>query len=264
MSSIKFSVRNQFHLLFCKTRNWETSFEFASYYRLVFVIAGDGRFILNHQLHSYCQGGIILLKRNEIPVFQEDMATEVLMIAFDSPKRSSGGSRHVAEFAETYKQMENIFENLRIRQGKQVCNERDAETVRFLARQITFELAQQQASFLKLIKGSIALIVNTLTRNNFEFGKAEEPDAQQKLSDELVEHLKAELESRKTIRVAELLMKFNISEEAANLCMLNSTGMSLRNFIFKYKTDLFKSRTLKMKISQHGRLFPSDARSASM
>ncbi|MCF2489163.1 hypothetical protein [Dyadobacter sp. CY347] len=249
MSSIKFTVRKQFHLLLCKTRNWEASYEFASHYRLVFVTGGDGQFILNYEMHNYCQGGVILLKPDEMPVFQEDISTEVLVIAFNSPARADVAENHMSEFAETYKQVENIFKNLRVRQGKPVSNERDADTIRYLVEQITFELTQQQALFLKLIKGSVALIVNTLARNNFEFRKAEEPEAQLKLSEALVEHLKNELRNGKTIRVPELLMKFNISEEAANLCMLNSTGMSLRNFIFKYKTDLFKSRTLKMDVS---------------
>ncbi|GGC15104.1 hypothetical protein GCM10011325_47410 [Dyadobacter sediminis] len=177
------------------------------------------------------------------------MATEVLVIAFDSLVCADREQKHVAEFVETYKQVENIFRNLCVRQGKLVSNERDADTIRYLVEQITFELTQQQASFLKLIKGSISLIVNILVRNNFDFHKVEEPEGQQKLSEALVEHLKHELENRKTIRVTELLMKFNISEETANLYMLNKTGMSLRNFIFKFKTDLFKSRALKFDVS---------------
>ena len=129
-------------------------------------------------------------------------------------------------------------------------NERDAEIIHYLIAQIAYELVQQPTSFLRLIKGSIAMIVTILARNNFEARKAEEPNAQQELANAMIRHLKIELESNKTIRIAALLMEFGISEEAANLCMLNTSGMSLRNFIFKYKTDLFKSRMLKMDVSQ--------------
>ena len=100
MSSLKFSARKAFHLLQCKTRNWEASYEHTPDYRFVFVLAGEGRFILNHEIHSYCQGGIIFLQPGELPVFQEDMVTEVLVIAFE-PYSDAENKRSYTDFSET-------------------------------------------------------------------------------------------------------------------------------------------------------------------
>jgi len=252
MPPVKFSVRKRFHLLQCKTRTLDLSQEHLAHYRLIFVLAGEGKFILNHEIHSYCHGGIIYLEPDQQPTFQEDKGTAVLMIAFDTHLAHDFQQKkaYSPDFADTYKQVENLCKNVRLSQGRPVKNDRDAQTISYLVDQITFELSQQSASFIKLIKSSIDLIVTILVRNNFECKKADERPLQQNLTETMISYLKSQMHENKSIRIGELLIKFNISEEAANLCMLNHTGMSLRNFIFKYKADLFKSKMLKMDISE--------------
>ncbi|MCE7064969.1 hypothetical protein [Dyadobacter sp. CY326] len=252
MTAIKFSAQKKFHLLQCKTRSLNERPEHLSHYRVLFVISGEGKFVLNHEIHSYCPQGVIFLEPEQKPLFQEDKVTEAFMIAFDTHLADDFQKKKALtpDFADTYKLAENICKNLRIRQGQPIRDERDAQMVHYLVNQISYELTQQPASYLKLIKSSIDLIVNILARNNYASKMADENSIQQFTADSMVTYLKTELERNKTIRVNELLSRFNISEEAANLCMLHSTGMSLRNFILKYKTDLFKSRLLKMDISQ--------------
>jgi hypothetical protein len=250
MPAVKFSAQRKFHLLQCKTKHWDAGYE--QHFRLVFIMSGEGKFILNSTVINYDREGIIFLEPGQQPLFQEDKATEVLVIAFDTHLADNFSKKKALnpDFADTYKQAENLCKYLRMKQGKPVCSERDAQTIRYLVNQISFELNQQPASFMKLIKSSIDLIVTVLARNNFESRKVEEKPSQQLLTESMIAYLKRELDGNKSVRVGALLMQFNISEEAANLCMLNNTGMSLRNFIFKYKTDLFKSRMLKLDVSQ--------------
>lgn len=219
---------------------------------MLFVISGEGNLILNKEIIPYATEGIVFLEPDQQVIFQEDSVTEILMIVFDTHLTEDFARKKAStpDFADTYKQAENLFKDLHIRQGKPIGNERDAQTIQYLVNQISFELTQQPTSFAKLIKSSIDSIVTILARNNFESRKVEEKNTQQVLTDAMIAYLKRELEASKTVRIGELLLRFNISEEAANLCMLNSTGMSLRNFIFKYKTDLFKSRMLKMDVSK--------------
>ncbi|SKB51778.1 hypothetical protein [Dyadobacter psychrophilus] len=250
MSPVKFTVRKRFHLLQCKTRRLDSGQEHLAHYRLIFVLAGEGKFILNREIHSYVSGGVIFLEPDQQPTFQEDKGTEILMIAFDTHLAHDFQQKkaYSPDFADTYKQVENLCKNIRLSQGMRVKNDRDAQTVSYLVGQISFELSQQSPSFIKLIKSSIDLIVTILVRNNFESKKADEP-LQQNLTESMIGYLKSQMQQNKSVRIGELLIKFNVSEEAANLCMLNHTGMSLRNFIFKYKADLFKSRMLKMDVS---------------
>ncbi|MCF2502677.1 AraC family ligand binding domain-containing protein [Dyadobacter sp. CY107] len=252
MPPIKFTVRKRFHLLQCKTRTLDSGREHLAHYRLIFVISGEGKFVLNREIHSYSSGGVIFLEPDQQPMFQEDRGTEILMIAFDTHLAEDFQRKkaYSPDFADIYKQVENLCKNIRLIQGKPVKNDRDAQTVNYLVNQISFELSQQSSSFIKLIRSSIELIVTILARNNFECKKAEEKPLQHNLSESMIGYVKSQIQQNKSIRIGELLMKFNISEEAANLCMLNHTGMSLRNFIFKYKADLFKSRMLKMDISE--------------
>ncbi|MCF0060547.1 hypothetical protein MUK70_14985 [Dyadobacter chenwenxiniae] len=252
MPAIKFTVRKRFHLLQGKTRSLDAGKEHSAHYRLIFVLSGEGKFILNQEIHSYARDGVIFLEPGQQPAFQEDRGTEILIIAFDTHLSDDFQQKkaYSPDFADTYKQIENLCKNLRLSQGKQVKIDRDAQTISYLINQISFELSQQSASFIKLIKSSIELIVTILVRNNFECRNAAEKPLQQDLAASMIGYLKSQMQQNKSVRVGALLMKFDISEEAANLCMLNQTGMSLRNFIFKYKADLFKSKMLKMDVSE--------------
>lgn len=252
MPIVRFTARKRFHLLHCKTRTLDLGKEHLAHYRLIFIKSGAGKFILNNDIHSYVRNGIIFLEPGQEPTFQDDTQTEILLIAFDThladdfPKKKA----YSPDFADTYKHFENLCKELRLTQGKIIKNDRDAQTINYLTDQISFELAQQPSSFIKLIRSSIELIVTILARNNFATKKAEEKPSQQNIAELMVGYLKTQMHQNKSIKVGELLLKFDISEEAANLCMLNHTGMSLRNFIFKYKADLFKSRMLKMDITE--------------
>lgn len=252
MAAIKFSAHKKFHLLRTKTKNWETSQEQLLHYRLVFVLSGEGKFILKGEMHSYFPQGVIFLEPEEQPIFQEDKGTEVFVISFDTYLAEDFQKKKAfnPDFADTYKQVENVCKDVRILQGRSVQNERDARTIAYLIDQILFELAEQPASYFKLIKSSIELVVTILARNNFETKKTVQKVYEQTPAELLVEYLKNELHQNKSIRVSDLLLRFNISEEVANLYTFNQTGISLRNFIFKYKSDLFKSRLLKVNVSE--------------
>ncbi|NIJ52494.1 hypothetical protein [Dyadobacter arcticus] len=250
MPAIKFHARKKFHLLQSKTRNWESNPEHLEHYRIIFVMSGEGNFILNNQMRGYSRQGIILLKPGQRLLFQEDRETEVFMIAFDSclAENFQGKKALTPNFADTYKQAENLCTNNRLTQGRPLQSEHDGQTIAYLIQQMSFEVMQRSASYIKLIQGSVELFVTVLARNNFESKKTEEKISQQTLADAIIEYLRNELHLNKNIRIPELLLRFNISEEGANLCIMNQTGMSLRNFIFKYKADLFKSRLLKVDV----------------
>jgi hypothetical protein len=255
MQPIKFSAYRKFHLLQSKTKVWESTPEHLSHYRIIYILSGNGMFILNGEMKNYVQHGVIFLEPGHHPVFQENDGTEILVIAFDTYLSEDFQKKkaYSPDFADTYKQVENLCRTVRLNQGEALHNERDAQAVAYLISQISFEFINQPASFLKLIKSGIEMLVTIFVRNNFEYKKASKPIQEQTLAETIVAHLKNELHQNKTIRVAELLMRFSISEEVANLCMINQTGMSLRNFIFRYKADLFKSRALKVKVSELSR-----------
>ena len=89
-----------------------------------------------------------------------------------------------------------------------------------------------------------------MARNNIGTKKVKESIQERTLAESILEYLKNELHQNKNIRVNDLLVRFGITEELANLYLQNQTGMSLRNFIFRYKSDLFKSRLLKVNVSE--------------
>lgn len=252
MNTIQFNAHKKFHLLLSKTKVWETHNELTPHYRMIFIRAGEGKFSLEGKLYDYVKQGIILLKPGQHPIFQEDDDAEIFLIAFDTWLAADflQKKEFSPDFADTYKQAENLCNSIRLTQGRPLQNERDAQTVVYLVNQILFEVTQQPTSHNKLIRGSIDLIVTILGRNNFESKTIEEKAGRQHLADGIIEYLRNELHENKNIRIPELLIRFNISEEVANLCVLNHTGMSLRNFIFKYKADLFKSRMLRVDIME--------------
>jgi hypothetical protein len=249
---IQFNAHKKYHLLQSKTKVWETHNELTPHYRMIFIRSGEGKFSLEGKLYDYVKQGVILLRPGQHPIFQEDDNAEIFVIAFDTWLADDflQKKEFSPDFADTYKQAENLCNSIRLSQGRPLQNERDAQTVVYLINQILFEVTQQPTSHNKLIRGSIDLIVIILARNNFESKKIEEKTSQQHLADGIIGYLRNQLHENKNIRIPELLMHFNISEEVANLCVLNQTGMSLRNFIFKYKADLFKSRMLKVDIME--------------
>ncbi|MGN7887663.1 hypothetical protein ACN9ML_30305 [Dyadobacter endophyticus] len=239
-------------MLQSKTRVWETHNDLTPHYRIIFIRNGEGHFSLDGKLYEYAEQGIILLGPGHHPIFQEDVSAEIFILAFDTWLSDDflQKKEFSPDFADIYKQAEHLCSSVRLTQGKPVQNERDAQTISYLINQILFEVTQQPTSHNKLIRGSIDLIVTILARNNFECKKVDEKASRQNLAEAIIGYLRDELHQNKSIRVPELLMRFNISEDVANLCVLNITGMSLRNFIFKYKADLFKSRMLKVDISE--------------
>ncbi|WP_353721156.1 hypothetical protein [Dyadobacter sp. 676] len=252
MPVIQFNAHKKYHVLQSKTRVWETHNELTPHYRMIFIRSGEGHFSLDGKLYDYTPHGVIMLRPGQHPIFQEDGSAEIFLIAFDTWLSDDflKKKEFSPDFADIYKQAEHLCEGVRLTQGKPLQNERDAQTITYLINQILFEITQQPTSHNKLIRGSIDLIVTILARNNFESRKIEETAGRQNLAESIIRYLREELHQNKNIRVPELLMRFNISEEVANICVLNQTGMSLRNFIFKYKADLFKSRMLKVDISE--------------
>ncbi|MGV3601181.1 MAG: hypothetical protein ACO1N1_08245 [Dyadobacter fermentans] len=252
MSVIQFNAHKKYHVLQSKTRVWETHNDLTPHYRVIFVRTGEGHFSLDGKLYDYVENGVILLSPGQHPIFQEDSSAEIFVIAFDTwlSEDFLQKKEFSPDFADIYKQAEHLCDSVRLTQGKPLPNERDAQTIIYLINQILFEVTQQPTSHNKLIRGSIDLIVTILARNNFESKKVEEEVGSQNLAESIIGYLREELHQNKNIRVPELLMRFHISEDVANLCVLNQTGMSLRNFIFKYKADLFKSRMLKVDISE--------------
>ena len=252
MLPVKYSARKKFHVLQCKMHTLDVDQENLAHYRLIFILFGEGKFILNSEIYSYACEGVIFLHPGQQVKFQEDRGTEVLMIAFDTHMAENFQQKKAfsPDFADTYKLFENLCKDIRLVQGMPLNNVRDAQTISYMAKQISFELAEQPTSFAKFIKSTIDLIVTILARNNFEGTKANMQFFKPNLTESMVRYLEVQLQQNKNIRINELLVNFNISEEAANLCMLNYTGLSLRNFIFKYKADLFKSRMLKIDISE--------------
>lgn len=252
MSTIQFNAHKKYHLVQCKTRVWESGRELSEHYRIIFIRSGEGQFSLDGKLQAYTKHGVIFLRPEQHPIFQEDPDTEIFMIAFDTWLAEDFQQKKAfsPDFADTYKQAEHICESVRLTQGQPLKHERDAQTIVYLINQILFEVTQQPTSHNKLIRGSIDLIVTVLARNNFETKKVEEDTSAQNLAGAIVDYLRNQLHDNKNVRVPELLMHFNISEDVANLCVMNRTGMSLRNFIFKYKADLFKSRMLKVDVME--------------
>jgi hypothetical protein len=250
MPAIKFHARRKFYLLQSKTRNWETCPHHLEHYRTIFIMSGEGSFILHNQMRSYFRHGMIFLKPGETILFQEDLETEVFMIAFDTSMADDFQAKKTLtpDFADTYRQIETLCNNNHLSQGQPLQNEHDGQTVSYLISQISYEVIQRPVSYVKLIQGSVELFVTILARNNVDGKKTAEKSPRQNLTDAMIQYLRNELDQNKTVRVPELLLRFNISEEAANLCMINQTGMSLRNFIIKYKSDLFKSRMLKVDV----------------
>lgn len=252
MSAIKFSVHKRFHLLQSKTRIWESGIKHLEHYRIIFILSGQGKFILDGKLYSYFQQGIISLKVGQQPIFQEDKETEIFVIAFDTYLSENFQKKKLfsPDFADTYKQAENLCNTSQLTQGKPIPNERDGKTIMYMIHQILFELGQQPISHIKMIKGFIEMIMTVLARNNFESKKTEDKHYENTLTESIFSYLKNELLQNKTVRIPLLLIQFNISEDVANLCIFNRTGMSLRNFIFKYKADLFNARMLKVDIME--------------
>ena len=251
MPAIQFNAHKRFHLLQSKTRIWESYKEQLEHYRIIFILSGHGEFILDREIYSYFPKGVIFLKPGQLPIFQEDKETEIFVIAFDTYLAEDFQKKKLfsPDFADTYKQAENLCNNFVLIQGSPVSNEREGKTITYLIVQILFELGQQPASHLKMIKGSIEMIVTVLARNNYKTQLAVKRN-ENELTDSIVEYIRGELLQKKTIKIPALLIMFDTSEDILNLYIMNRTGMSLRNFIFKFKSDLFKAQMLKVDVGE--------------
>ncbi len=251
MPTIKFNALKKFHLLQSKTRNWESSSEQLEHYRIIFILSGQGKFILDGEICCYFPKGIIFLQPGQQPIFQENKETEIFVIAFDTYLAEDFQKKKLfsPDFADTYKQAENLCNSFVLIQGRPIPNEQDGKTITYMIVQMLFELGQQPASHLKMIKGCIEMIVTILARNNYRSQPADEY-TETELTESIIEYIKGELLQKKTIRIPNLLLMFNTSEEILNLYIMNRTGMSLRNFIFKFKADLFKAQMLKVDVGE--------------
>jgi len=250
MPAVKFSAHKRFHIIKSTTRLWDTSTELIQHLRFLYILSGEGHFSLDGKIYSYCPKGIILLRVGQKPVFQQDNETAVLVIAFDTflsedflKKKSFS-----PDFADTYKQAEHLCEMPLLTLGLPVPNKQDRVAIANLTGILLGEIQQKPAHHIKLIRSCIEMIVTLLGRNNIRYLEKEQNPHEDTLAEMIIEHLTGELLLNKPVKIPDLLIKFNSSEDVVNICIQNRTGMSLKKLILRYKTDLFKSRMLKMDI----------------
>jgi AraC-like DNA-binding protein len=251
MPEFKFNAHKRFHIVRSNTHAWEPSQELTQHNRFLFILSGEGILNLDGQRYAYLPQGVILLKPDQRPVLQENTLTELFVIAFDTFLAEDFQQKKslYPDFADIYKQAEHICEEAVLEQGKQIPVQKDVAAIDNLISLMSEELMQRRDHHYKIVRNCIEMVVNILMRNNIRCHKHGQSDKEDELCNQLIQYITSEILNNRTVKISDLQIHFNVSEDVINICLLNRTGMSFKKFIRKYQLDLFKSKMLKTDLS---------------
>lgn len=223
--------------------------------RVILILEGYGKAMLDKIPYSYQKDSIFILRAQQNISFQMFERTKMFTIISGlSPKSALKEKPYVTTFSTMFSQIESLVSNKSFVQGKIIERSIDRESASQIIKLITHEMQNRPASYKEIIRNSVFTLIHMLDRN-IQYVRKHIPVRQfHPETDRIMEYIKRQLKLNNKFDIQEVASSFNVSEECVNESLIAKTGFTFKKFIVKYRTDLFKSRLLKMDVEVWGSL----------
>ena len=223
--------------------------------RLIIMLEGNGKAIVDKVPYGYQKDSIFILRERQNISFQTLGKTKMFTIISGlSSKSPSKEKPYVTTFSTMFGQIESLVSNKSFVQGKVLERSIDRESANQIIKLITHEMQNRPDSYKEIIRNSVFTLVHMLDRN-IQYVRKYIPARQfHPETDRILEYIKRQLQLNNKFDIQEVASSFNLSEECINENLIAKTGFTFKKFIVKYRTDLFKSRLLKMDVEVWGSL----------
>ena len=223
--------------------------------RVIVILEGSGKATINDAPYSYQKDSIFILRPHQNISLQTFGKTKIFSIISGLSQKSATREKpYVTTFATMFGQIESLVSNKLFVQGKIMERSIDRESANQIIKLITHEMQHRPDSYKEIIRNSVFTLIHMLDRN-IQYVRKYIPVRQfHPETDRILEYIKRQLQLNHKFDIQEVASSFNISEECVNESLVARTGFTFKKFIIKYRTDLFKSRLLKMDVEVWGSL----------
>lgn len=249
------NIHNKCILASLEANELEALCPYSDRLRVIVILEGNGKAMLDKVPYSYQKDSIFILRERQNISFQTLGRTKMFTIISGlSPKSISKEKPYVTTFSTMFGQIESLVSNKSFVQGKILERSIDRESASQIIKLITHEMQNRPDSYKEIIRNSVFTLIHMLDRN-IQYVRKYIPVRQfHPETDRILEYIKRQLQLNNKFDIQEVASSFNLSEECINESLIAKTGFTFKKFIVKYRTDLFKSRLLKMDVEVWGSL----------
>jgi len=243
------SVQNEFDIIVCDTEEWHAHAARFDFFKIIYILEGKGVVAFDDETCDYQKDSWLLLPPGASNQFEPSRKTNIFAVILDSERATSTKrlSANNSGFSKLLRQIETFFLNINFKQGKVVDNPTDRRSSRQLIEQIIHEIHNRPDYFRAIVKNSVFLLIHILARNLKETSRPKDVDSQYK-TDQIIRYIKAHINDDKKLKPDHLAAKFLLTKENINEGFLIVTGGSMKEFVLRYKRDLFRSRLLSIDV----------------
>jgi AraC-like DNA-binding protein len=224
-----------------ETDSIECKYEAITFFELVFVEKGSGQQSLNGSSIPFKSGAIFLLVPNEHYSIQLSEKSLIHFVKFQKVYFDKTTIQDVAfNFKEWFQKLEYIFYSQARTDYPILKIEKDSLTVKSLLKIILSE-CQGKATYCDIVvQNSLFSILNIIARNlNHNNYKGDEHYSK---NQQILSYIHFNIYKPKNLSIDSLSKVFNISANYFSEYFKNNFGISLKQYIIKYKMKLAEAK----------------------
>jgi hypothetical protein len=245
----EFGLENKLSLFICDAGELTKVLNVTDRFRVIFVLDGNGSVTLEDELFSYRKDNIFFVSSGQKFSFRPLEKTHVFVMVLDL-SRSSGikPQKPISSFKSLFNHIQYIFFTLDLTQGMSVVNETDQNSINSLIRLIVVEINNSQSSSPEIVKNTIFLIVNILSRNLNDSSYVKNETICHDETDKILEYIREQVHQNKKVDIRDIGTQFNLGMSSVDKSIIAKTGLSFKKYLIKSKMERFQNRLIKINV----------------
>lgn len=223
---------------------WEQRPLVYHFFEIVQILEGEGDRITNMNTFPYHKGSIFLFTPRDCRGFDIRTPTRFCSIRFSEAFLGKCKTPQDKErIAQWLKQLEHIFFHHNRFQELLVKQPGDCQMIKMLMENMVSEYEQRQPYREENLQHFVTLLLNILARNVADSatgGNGEQ--LSEPLIDRILLHIRQHIANPEQLRVEQLAVLFNLSENYVGEYFRKFTGESLQHYITHYRMKLVQQR----------------------
>ena len=244
---LEFDIENKIILYTCDAQDLDSVSQNRSFYKIIYILNGNGTAVLGRDRHDYQKGSIFLISPKRTLNFNPFRRTDILVIVFVDfrttlmkPRLTINGLDNLFRYVE-----ENLAP-FNLEQGKRIKDVNDRKSVKELVKTISREM-QQHGHFTKeIILNSICLLTFILVRNLTNPLEPAVTNSYDLETSQILEYVRRRVRDNKKVTIKDLAEGMMMSEYNLNRAIIKGTGSTLKSLIAQYRTGTFQNHLLNV------------------
>jgi len=221
---------------------------------MVIILEGSGYYSINGQKYAYEKNCLFLLHPESMQFFEAAEKTKIFVIVYgllnDVPLNRTKAGR--SNYKDIIINVNAVFASSHINQGVPIKDVIDRDSVHQIMLQIIKEMQARSTSYKLIVECSIILMINILVRYFLKIPTIM-PEAEKSEMEMVVDYIEQYIDEKEKLNIEQIAKNTGIQEAIITRNFPTYTGYSLKSYIIKYQTDLFKSRLLNLEVKSRNR-----------